>query len=69
MIDAQAMIKNPIPSKRKTVTLTVSRWEAIEAYKLEHGIRTFTGTLDRLVAAGLSVKVAVVGKNAKRKAI
>jgi hypothetical protein len=34
-----------------------------------HGIRTFTGTLDRLIAAGLTVKVAVVGKNAKRKAI
>jgi hypothetical protein len=63
------MITNRIPSKRKTVTLTESRWAAVDAYKLEHGIRTFTGTLDRLIAAGLTVKVAVVGKNAKRKAI
>jgi hypothetical protein len=63
------MITNHIPSKRKTVTLTESRWAAIEAYRLEHGIRTFTGTLDRLIAAGLTVKVAVVGKNAKRRAI
>jgi hypothetical protein len=63
------MITNHIPSKRKTVTLTVARWDAIEAYQKQHGIRTFTATLDRLVAAGLTVKVATVGKNAKRKSI
>jgi hypothetical protein len=63
------MIRNTIPSKRKTVTLTVARWDAIEAYQKLHGILTFTGTIDRLIAAGLTVKVAVVGKNAKRKSI
>jgi hypothetical protein len=63
------MTKNAIPSKRKTVTLAESRWAAIEAYQMEHGIRTVTGAVDRLVAAGLTVKVAAVGKNARRKAI
>ena len=63
------MIRNTIPSKRKTVTLTVARWDAIEAYQKQHGILTFTGTLDRLIAAGLTVKVATVGKNARRKSI
>jgi hypothetical protein len=63
------MIRNTIPSKRKTITLTVTRWDAIEAYQQQHGILTFTATLDRLVAAGLTVKVATVGKNARRKSI
>jgi hypothetical protein len=65
----KAMIRNPIPSKRKTVTLTVARWDAIDAYQKQHGILTATATLDRLVAAGLTVKVATVNKNARRKSI
>ena len=63
------MIINTIPSKRKTVTLAVARWDAIDAYQKQHGILTATAALDRLVAAGLTVKVATVGRNAKRKSI
>jgi hypothetical protein len=63
------MLKLQIPSTRRTITLADSRWEAMAAYRQEHSIRTFTETVDRLIAAGLTVKVATVNKNAKRKAI
>jgi hypothetical protein len=63
------MIRNTIPSKRKTVTLAVARWDAIDKYQKQHGILTATAALDRLVADGLTVKVATVNKNARRKSI
>lgn len=59
-------IHNPVATERKSVTLTLERWAAVEEYRQLHRIRTVTETLDRLVAAGLQVKVAVVGKAAKR---
>ena len=57
------------PTKRRTITLTDIRWEAVAAYQQEHGILSTNDTIDRLVAAGLTVKVATVGKNAKRKSL
>jgi hypothetical protein len=62
-------IHNPVASQRKTVTLTTNRWAAVEEYRQKHGIRTVTETIDRLVAAGLQVKVAIVGRSAKRRAL
>lgn len=66
---AEAMIKNRIPSSRKTVTLAESLWAAVEKYRQEHEILTVTDTISRLLKAGLQVKVAVVGRNAKRDAL
>jgi hypothetical protein len=63
------MDKQKIPSKRRTITLTEAREARVEAYRQEHGIRSVNEALDRLIAAGLTVKVAVVGKNAKRSAL
>jgi hypothetical protein len=63
------MIKIQIPSKRRTITLTESRWAAVQEYQQIHGIRLVNETIDRLIAAGLTVKVATVNKNAKRKAL
>jgi hypothetical protein len=63
------MTKIRIPTTRKTVTLTDAVWTAIEDYRQDHQIPTITDTIDRLVKAGLTVKVAVVGKNAKRRSL
>jgi hypothetical protein len=63
------MAQKSIPTIRKTVTLPESVWSEINEYRHQHRILTLTEAVSRLIRAGMTVKVAVVGKTAKRKAL
>ena len=54
---------------RRSITLSDTRWAVIEIWQRYTETRTLNGMIDRLIGAGLTVKVATVNKNAKRKGI
>lgn len=54
---------------RRTITLPDSVWAEVAAYRTEHGFHHMRYAVCDLVRAGLTVKIAIVGKNAKREAL
>lgn len=54
---------------RRTITLPDSVWAEVATYRTEHGFHHMRYAVCDLVRAGLTVKIAIVGKNAKREAL
>jgi hypothetical protein len=61
--------KELVCTARQTITLAEERWAAIDKYRRAHGLGSKTAAIDRLIAAGLTVKVVTAAKTAKRKSI